>query len=309
MLSAHQCLHRGSTPLLLDELYLDTTYCSPQYKTFPTRAESEEKIWELCQKWIRKNGMFKDTRSRHVILFHLPPRYGYETILRHVFLKSLSKWQVHVRESSLTDHLCGSVLAGCVNTDPSLAPWLHACHPHRSVNQPLLKHLPCQQADFEVCQIKPSTMYFTQAKMSGLEAAGQDRLVSVSQGGNNYRVCYSNHASLTELETFVRHFSPVQITPCAIPPNSSKEEVRQILTSFLHTQEAGPASSPSRSWPSSEEKYFNLQTYPAPTDPSQLPTSSRKRKFSSCGSSGENGSDEVRMMIDRVATSGRTERW
>ena len=38
--------------------------------------------------------MFKDTRAKHVILFHLPPRYGYETILQHVHRKSLNKWQV-----------------------------------------------------------------------------------------------------------------------------------------------------------------------------------------------------------------------
>ena len=50
-----------------------------------------------------------------------------------------------------------------------------------SVNQPLLKTLPCQPGDFEVCQIKPSTMYFTQSKMAALESAGHDRLVSVSQ--------------------------------------------------------------------------------------------------------------------------------
>ena len=50
------------------------------------------------------------------------------------------------------------------------------------MNQPLLKTLPCQPGDFEVCQIKPSTMYFTQSKMAALESAGHDRLVSVSQG-------------------------------------------------------------------------------------------------------------------------------
>jgi len=38
---------------------------------------------------------------------------------------------------------------------------------------------------------------------------------------------------MTELERFVRHFRPLQITPCAIPPNSTKEEVRDILTTFL----------------------------------------------------------------------------
>jgi len=69
--------------------------------------------------------------------------------------------------------------------------------------------------------------------MAQLAAAGQDSLVSVSQGGGSYRVCYSTHSSMAELEMFVRHFSPLQITPCAIPPCSTKEEVRNILASFL----------------------------------------------------------------------------
>ena len=62
-----------------------------------------------------------------------------------------------------------------------LKSFIHNVHRRGSVNQPLLKTLPCQPGDFEVCQIKPSTMYFTQAKMAGLESAGHDRLVSVSQ--------------------------------------------------------------------------------------------------------------------------------
>ena len=48
-------LHDGQgKPLPLDELYLDTTFCSPLYKTFPTREEAQEEIWRLCKKWVTK---------------------------------------------------------------------------------------------------------------------------------------------------------------------------------------------------------------------------------------------------------------
>ena len=45
---------RQGKPLPLDELYLDTTFCSPLYKTFPTREEAQEEIWRLCKKWVTK---------------------------------------------------------------------------------------------------------------------------------------------------------------------------------------------------------------------------------------------------------------
>ena len=93
------------------------------------------------------------------------------------------------------------------------------------------------------------------------------------QGGSNYRVCYSNHASLTELEQFIRHFAPLQITPCAIPPNSSKEEVRDILASFLSDEDSLVMSS---SCPREEEAEVRSA--------SSLSSGSRKRKLSSCGS-------------------------
>merc|ERR1719315_428049 len=52
---------------------------------------------------------------------------------------------------------------------------------------------------------------------------------------------------MEELEEFVKHFSPLQITPCAIPPHTTKEQVKQLLASFLQPgqgeeQEAAPAT-------------------------------------------------------------------
>merc|ERR1719500_614398 len=236
---------RQGNPLPLDELYLDTTFCSPLYKTFPTREEAQEEIWRLCKKWVTKNGMYKDTRSKHVVLFVLPARYGYEGILNNIYQKSRNCWKVHVNPSKFSEYLCTSELSSCTADLPHKAEWLHACQSgKRAGNQPMLKSLPCQSGDFEVCQIRPSAMFFTQKKMAEQVAAGHDRVVSVSQGGSNYRVCYSTHSSLEELERFVRHFAEDKtvITPCAIPVNSTRDEVKRILASWLDSAGSSPAS-------------------------------------------------------------------
>ena len=231
-LTSLQSLHVDNTPLPIHEMYLDTTFCSPSYLSFPTRKNAEEKIWQICQRWIRKNGMFKDTNPQHVILLDLPPRYGYEGILQKIYQKSLNKWRVHVSGPNFTECLCSSSIADCAATDESKAPWIHACKMN-TFKKCLTKSLPCQTGDFEICQIKPNGAYFSQSKMAEIEAAGQDPGVSVNNGGSNYRVCYSNHSSMVEIEQFVRHFSPQQITPCAMPFRSTKDDIRNILASFL----------------------------------------------------------------------------
>ena len=245
-LSNLQALHSGSSPLiiLIDEMYLDTTFCSTKYLNFPSRKSAEEKIWDICQKWIKKNGMFNDTISKHVVLFHLPARYGYEKILQHIYQMSSNKWRVHVPPTKFSEYLCNSSLAGCTDPDPNIAHSIHACTTNfkKKSDAKLSNRLPCQPSGVSVCHIKPSAMYFTQRKMAQLAASGQDSLVSVSQGGGSYRVCYSTHSSMAELEMFVRYFSPLQITPCAIPPYSTKEELRNVLARFLQpSQQAADA--------------------------------------------------------------------
>jgi len=262
-------LHDGQgKPLPLDELYLDTTFCSPLYKTFPTREEAQEEIWRLCKKWVTKNGMYKDTRSKHVVLFVLPAKYGYEGILNNIYQKSRNCWRVHVNPSKFSEYLCSSELSSCTADVQHKAEWLHACQTgKRSGNQPMLKSLPCQSGDFEVCQIRPSAMFFTQKKMAEQVAAGHDRVVSVSQGGSNYRVCYSTHSSMDELERFVRHFAEdkTTITPCAIPVNSTREDVKRILASWLDTE-----SSTGSQTASSNSDHHSLSLSPHRPEPAVI---------------------------------------
>ena len=113
-----------------------------------------------------QNGMYKDTRSKHVVLFVLPAKYGYEGILNNIYQRSRNCWRVHVNQPRFSEYLCSSELSSCTSDSPNQAQWLHACQTGRSGNQPMLKTLPCQSGDFEVCQIRPSAMFFTQTKMA-----------------------------------------------------------------------------------------------------------------------------------------------
>merc|ERR1740128_1450254 len=225
-------------------MYLDTTFCSEQYISFPSRQEAEKKIWEQTANWVRRNGLYRNTRVKHVVLLELPARYGYERILQQIYNLSLRKWKVHVNIDKWNEYLCKTELSDCTSASSQPggpAEWIHACttpsNKKEKQNRPLLKSLPCKSGEYEVCQIKPCAMYFTKKKMDCLSSAGFDFPMSVTQGGNNYRVCYSCHSSLSELKTFVQHFAPKKITPCAIPSNSSKEEVKEILSSFLEDVE------------------------------------------------------------------------
>ena len=58
-LEALTALHDSQgQPLKLDQLYLDTTFCSKEYENFPPRDEALDHVWRLVDGWIRKNGKF-----------------------------------------------------------------------------------------------------------------------------------------------------------------------------------------------------------------------------------------------------------
>ena len=49
-LTSMSALHDPSgNRLAIDEMFLDTTFASPNYETFPARTEAISKIWEIVQ--------------------------------------------------------------------------------------------------------------------------------------------------------------------------------------------------------------------------------------------------------------------
>ena len=232
-----QSLHDASgNALLIDEMYLDTTFCSLNYKEFPPRVEAIQRIWEIVHSWVRKNGMYRHKRAKHVVLFHLPAQFGSEAILRYIYEQSSNKWKIHVSQGKFDEYLCIEDLGECTNSNPEEAQWIHACSWHNFTSgnksncsrEESSRMIPCQEGPFEVCQIRPSAMYFKTSRLERVD----DKVVKCV-GGQSYRVCYSSHSSLTELQEFVNYFRPKLIFPCALPKGMTHQDVLKLLSSDI----------------------------------------------------------------------------
>jgi hypothetical protein len=237
-LSTLDALHRRDDfrkPIEVDQMYLDTTFCTKQFETFPTRDEAIDNIWHLVSGWIRKNGMYRHQRPRHVILFVLPAQYGSEAILDQVYRKSGTKWKIHVSQAKFKDYLCAQDLKNCTHSEFKEATWIHACSwkDPGVVSKPDYhgRTLPCQDGPFVVRQIKPTALYFTQERLA--RANDENRPGVHCQGGDLYRVCYSSHSSLSELLAFVKYFQPKSIVPIVIPKDSNEGSVMALLNSVI----------------------------------------------------------------------------
>ena len=74
----------------------------------------------------------------------------------------------------------------------------------------------------KVLHIKLSATYFTRDNLQQLDGG-----VSVDHSNQSikcHRVCYSTHSSLTELESFIRHFAPRKVIPCVLPDRRKRPE-------------------------------------------------------------------------------------
>lgn len=147
-------------------------------------------------------------------------QYGSEAILRDIYEKSGAKWRIHVSQKKFQEYLCTDDLGDCTDSDFTSAQWIHACswreEKTRKSKEYFIREIPCQDGPFEVCQIRPSAMYFRKERLNELE----DKVVKCI-GGQSYRVCYSCHSSMAELLDFVKHFQPRKVVPTVIPPGGT----------------------------------------------------------------------------------------
>ena len=236
-------------PVKLDKLYLDTTFFTDQYKSFPARRDTELHIWQLVKDWVGRNKK-RGSRKKHVVLLHLPDPYGYEKIMMMIYNKSGGDWRVHVDNNKFNTYLCHDILSDstdCDNTGD--AQYVHACH-KQSVPANLENcgnYLPCSPGakNLSVLHIQPSAMFFTSEKLESeglsvkVEAANKSR----DKDCERYRVCFSTHSSYKEIEEFIRYFPADEVIPCVTPPGVDQEEFNRLFSDFVKSLKSPDARS------------------------------------------------------------------
>ena len=205
------------TPLFLDALYLDTTFMNPNYQDFCSRKDAEKEIWELVKSWVGKND--SSPRKKYVVQLHIPARYGYENILKAIYTRSGLRWRVHVSALKYNAYLSYARFSDPTDESAAEAEFVHACVEAGPGIEKCGNYLPCMQEakNLAVLHIKLSAMFFNNGSGSG---GWCHRVTGADDAGPAEKlICYSNHSSRAELDTFIRHFAPARMVECVQPAN------------------------------------------------------------------------------------------
>jgi len=222
--------------LRIDEMFIDTTFFSSKFNRFPPRKVAEKRIWELVYNWVSRNER-RGNRKKHLVVLHLPARYGYESILNMIYKKSKYSWRTHVRSVKFDDYLCSIDLHDCTDSDSRIAKYIHACIWNRNFDK-CSNYLPCGNDEAKssrpnVLHIKPSAMFFE--KKHGEELADENVSVMISRNsdGEKHRICYGTHSSYQEILAFLKYFAPLKVQPSVIPVNETMQSVREQIENVM----------------------------------------------------------------------------
>ncbi|XP_046737189.1 protein artemis-like isoform X1 [Diprion similis] len=197
-------------------IYLDTTFLSLDFLSFPSRLESCEVICDAVRKWL-------DSNSKNVVIIECSALYGSEHLFMEMF--RLLNLKIHVKDKIYSNYMRISELAKCITLDGRDSR-IHACT-FKWFGQ---KNLTCRSdVNYEnILTIVPSVLRWKGKNTS---------CVSEYDTRNTQRlyVCYSAHSSYEELRAFVDYFKPDKIVPC-VCPSESTTEFHQLLSELMSYQ-------------------------------------------------------------------------
>ena len=190
-------------PKTIDVLYADTTFCVPGRRELPDRRRSTDCVERLVTEWLGRG-------PSHRVNLVCPARYGYEQVFRRLHESTGMRVHVTSENSQLYERLPD--ISRCV-TPHADQTRLHSLHP----NSPCLR----DSTGGPLRSIKLSTLFhFNNQDVDSME---------LHLGGENYRVLYSTHASLSQVQGMVAYLKPGRVVPCVEPPGSSLEAVLALL--------------------------------------------------------------------------------
>lgn len=72
-------LHDGNgKPIPIDVMYVDTTFISKQYTSFPKRSTCVKKLIQIMKDWLQKD-------INNAIALNMPAKFGYEFLYNAIY--------------------------------------------------------------------------------------------------------------------------------------------------------------------------------------------------------------------------------
>ncbi|XP_017794378.1 PREDICTED: protein artemis-like [Habropoda laboriosa] len=195
-------------PRTFTKIYLDTTFLSNDFPSFPTRQESMVKICEITKEWLGRD-------PRNVVILECSATYGSEFLF--VELSKMMNVKIHVKHNVYESYCCITQLSCYVTNDPYSTP-IHACK--RKISSSGL-HCRSDVSNANIMTIIPSVMKW---KKRDTSVVGEwDKIKE-----RTFNVCYSTHSSFNELKAFIQYFNTLDIYPCVVKTEEEKEVYRLL---------------------------------------------------------------------------------
>lgn len=203
-------------PKKFNVVYLDTTFLSLDFPSFPSRKESFEAICDEIEKWLRED-------PENVVMLECSGNYGAEYLF--VEVAKILNTKIHVKEKVYSNYTRIAELSERVTND-GMKSRIHACTAKMT-----RKKLACRPyvAPKNILTVVPSAMRWrgrNTAKFTEYDPADSRRLY----------VCYSMHCSYDELRAFVDYFKPDKIVPC-VYHDDAKSEIDQLTKILMNYNE------------------------------------------------------------------------
>ncbi|XP_050070048.1 protein artemis-like [Anopheles maculipalpis] len=168
-------------------VYLDSTFLDWEYKYFPTRQESMSLIIMRCSQWLEAD-------RRNIVVLWLPALYGSEELLHQLYV--CLRQRIHVCAAQRATYQHFAQLQDAF-TDDAHGARIHACS--GKTVQGVIVCRGSDDTDNYALMIRPS------ARRWRFLNPGQPFWM---ESKKQLYVCYSSHASSSELVEFIRKLQP-----------------------------------------------------------------------------------------------------